>query len=86
MGLRGYPSTPQAALRKPYVQADRRERGQLLGPEVRCVSSIIAEGFDYLCAVLVWMVNLLTSHGELELFSPSLPPELHTIYLMLIIT
>lgn len=48
-----------------------KERGQTYGPEVDDALRVIDESFDYICAErltsnLVWMTNLLDTHGELE--------------------
>jgi hypothetical protein len=49
----------------------RKQRGRTYGPEVDDVLRVIYESFDYICAErltpnLVWMVQQLARHGEVE--------------------
>jgi len=61
----------------------QRQRGRTYGPEVEYALSLIAEGWDYICAErltpnLVWMANHLAAHHELQV-SPLLLEKLGRI-------
>jgi hypothetical protein len=60
-----------------------KQRGRTYGPEVDDALRVIAESLDYICPErltpnLVWMVEHLATHGELDL-SPGLLPQLECI-------
>lgn len=60
-----------------------RERSEVYGPDVDDALRVVDESFDYICAErltpnLVWMCELLATHGELEL-TPWLLTQLEQI-------
>ena len=64
-------------------QVRRKERGRVYGAEVDDAVRVIAESLDYICPErmtpnLVWMAQVLSKHGELEV-RPELVSQLEQI-------